>query len=360
MKKNQFKKGALAALLTLWACAPAVGQTGENADEWQKELSSRITLNGYAQAGFEWQDPNGTSTNSFVMKRVLVWAKARVTDRWSFLIMHNFSGELLEYYTDFRISNDQAVNFRIGQFKNSYSLENPLSPSSVELIDVCSLPVSWLAGSTDPLFGPSTGRDLGMMFYGTLFDNCLYYELAVMNGQGINRKDGNREKDLIVKLEARPIDGLRIVASGQKGTGHALGLAAWNPTIAVGDDYTRDRYSIGAEYKIGELAPGKYKEARPFSLRGELLGGRDGDVNSLGGYLTACLPMTDGWDIIASADYLDRNTEVGGWRQANATLGVQYWFYKKCRVQLQYNRSICGALIGDDYNRLQTQFQIAF
>lgn len=360
MKNFFFKKVALAALLTLWTCASAMGQTSENNNDWQKELTSRITLNGYAQGGFEWQDPNGNTTNSFVMKRVLVWAKARVTDRWSFLIMHNFSGELLEYYTDFRISQDKSLNFRIGQFKNSFSMENPMSPASVELIEVCSQPVTWMAGCADPLFGPSTGRDLGMIFYGNLFNDYMYYELALMNGQGINRKDGNNEKDLIVKLEARPFEGFRVVASGQKGTGHAVGLAAWNPTIAIGDDYTRDRYSLGAEFKTGAYAPGAYKEARPISVRGEFLGGQDGDVPSQGAYVTACLPLTKGWDAIASADYFNRNTDVAGWDKTNLTAGIQYWFYKKCRVQLQYTRCLCGDLIGQDYNWLQTQFQIAF
>ena len=184
MKKNHLERFATAALLMLWGCLPTMGQDGGEAGKWQEELSSRITLNGYAQGGFEWQDPNGAPTNSFVMKRVLVWAKARVTDRWSFLIMHNFSGELLEYYTDFRISQDKSLNFRIGQFKNSFSMENPMSPASVELIEVCSQPVTWMAGSADPLFGPSTGRDLGMILYGNLFNDYLYYELAIMNGQG--------------------------------------------------------------------------------------------------------------------------------------------------------------------------------
>ncbi|MBQ9202494.1 MAG: porin [Bacteroidales bacterium] len=360
MEKKHTKTFFLAALLSIISSHTLMGQTDETAENWQEELSSRITLNGYAQGGFEWQDMDGNSTNSFVLKRVLVWAKARITDRWSFLVMHNFSGSLLEYYTDLRLTSDQAISFRIGQFKNSYSLENPLSPSSVELIEVCSQPVSWLAGSTDPLFGPSTGRDLGMMFYGQLFNGFFNYELAVMNGQGINRKDLNSQKDLIAKIDLRPVEGLRIVATGQKGTGHAVGVAAWNPGIALDDDYIRDRYSFGAEYKIGAMAPGKYKEARPFSLRSEVLGGQDGDVNSLGGYVTACLPLRDGWDIIACADYLDRNTDVNGWKQANATLGVQYWFYQKCRVQLQYTRCIRGSQLGEDYNWLQTQFQIAF
>jgi hypothetical protein len=39
---------------------------------------------------------------------------------------------------------------------------------------------------------------------------------------------------------------------------------------------------------------------------------------------------------------------------------VQYWFYPKCRLQLQYTQSFCGHLMGDDYNRVQAQVQVAF
>ena len=141
---------------------------------------------------------------------------------------------------------------------------------------------------------------------------------------------------------------------------HAVGTAAWNPAIRTGDDYTRDRYSVGVEYKTGHMAPGLYKEARPLSIRAEWLGGKDGDVGSRGGYATVCVPLTQGWDVVASGETFDRNTGTDGWRQTNATVGLQYWFYKKCRFQLQYTRCFCGDRIGKDYNWLQSQVQIAF
>ena len=67
--------------------------------------------------------------------------------------------------------------------------------------------------------------------------------------------------------------------------------AAWNPGIKEGDDYRRDRYSVGVEWKTGQYAPGKYKEARPISIRTEWLGGKDGDVGSMGGYITTAIPV---------------------------------------------------------------------
>ena len=352
----------LAVALAVFSSASAMGQQNDGEVDWTKDFTSRITLNGYAQGGWSYQDPNGAKSNSYNLKRTLLWAKARITDRWSFLFMHDFSSVVQEFYTDYRVTNDKALTVRLGQFKHSYTMENPLSPTQLELIDVYSQAVLYLAGEgPDPLNGVNYGRDMGLEVYGDLARGMLHYELALMSGQGINRKDANNEKDFIAKLEVRPVDGFRVVASGYLGTGNAVGKAAWNPDIEVGDNYRRNRYSVGAEYKTAAYTGGKYKEARPASIRAEWLGGKDGEVGSRGGYVTTCIPVVEALDIVASGETFDRNTGVDGWDQTNLTLGLQYWFYKKCRVQLQYTRCLCGENISaKDYNWLQAQVQVAF
>ena len=352
----------LAVALAVFSSVAAMGQQKSDSDiDWMKDFTSRITLNGYAQGGWSYQDPNDVKTNSYNLKRTLLWAKARITDRWSFLFMHDFSSVVQEFYTDYRISNDKALTVRLGQFKHSYTMENPLSPTMLELIDVYSQAVLYLAGEgPDPLNGVNYGRDQGLMIYGDLAHDVLHYELALMSGQGINRRDANNQKDFLAKLELRPMPGFRVVASSYLGTGNAVGKAAWNPDIEVGDNYKRNRYSVGAEYKTAPYSKGQYKEARPASIRAEWLGGQDGDVGSRGGYVTTCIPVVGALDVVASGETFDRNTTVDGWDQTNLTLGLQYWFYKKCRVQMQYTRCLCGDNLGKDYNWLQAQVQVAF
>ena len=97
-----------------------------------------------------------------------------------------------------------------------------------------------------------------------------------------------------------------------------------------------------------------------MSVRAEWLGGKDGDVGSRGGYVTLAVPLLNGWDLVASGETFDRNTGTDGWAQTHVTAGVQYWFYKKCRFQIQYTRCFCGDKIGKDYNWLQSQIQVAF
>ncbi len=357
MKQTLLKASVCGVMLAM--CLTTAHGQQQNDIDWMKELSERITLNGYAQAGYAYSDQNGKTMSTFNLKRTLLWAKARITDRWSFLFMHDFNSVVQEFYTDYRVTRNNALTVRLGQFKNSLSLENPMSPTTLELVDVCSQAVTCYSGCYDPLYGLNYGRDIGLEIYGNLFNDVIHYELAVMNGQGINVKDGNTDKDIIAKLEVRPTDELRIVASGQKGRGHAVNESTvdWNPTLRKGDDYRRDRYTIGAEWKSGHYAPGQYKEARPVSIRAEWLGGKDGDVGSMGGYVTTAIPLYKGIDAVASVDYFDRNTDMK-YRQTQATAGLQYWFYKKCRLQLQYTRT--WSKYQKDYNWLQGQVQVAF
>jgi len=233
-----------------------------------------------------------------------------------------------------------------------------MTPTMLELIDITSQAVTNLANGYEPLLGPNYGRDQGIMLLGDLFNDHFHYELAVMNGQGINQADGNSDKDVIVKLEYRPSKQFRLVASAQKGRGHAKNTVAWND-IAAGEDYRRDRVSFGGELKIPTVL-GQKSTSGGISLRSEFLAGKDGDVNSRGAYLTSSVALGKGIDAIASADYYDRNTSVSGWQRTDLTGGLQYWFYPKCRLQLQYTHSFCGKLMGDDYNRIQAQVQVAF
>ena len=361
MKRKTCKMKLLAVMMMMGSSLMASAQQKSSEIDWTKDFASRITLNGYAQGGWSYQNPNDKPQNAYNLKRTLLWAKARITDRWSFMFMHDFSSVVQEYYTDYRLSKGNELTVRLGQFKHSYTMENPMSPTQLELVDVYSQAVLYLAGEgPDPLNGVNYGRDMGLEVYGDLAKGLVHYELALMSGQGVNRKDLNNQKDFIAKLELRPVDGFRVVASGYLGTGCAVGTAAWNPEINVGDNYKRNRYSVGAEYKTQPYTGSKYKEARPASIRAEWLGGQDGNVGSRGGYVTTAIPVVDALDIVASGETFDRNTKVDGWDQTNLTVGLQYWFYKKCRMQLQYTRCMCGDMIGKDYNWLQAQMQVAF
>ncbi|MCF0165296.1 MAG: porin [Bacteroidales bacterium] len=299
-----------------------------NVPEWVNTILERVQIHGYAQGGYNFKSAEGSVTNSFVLKRTIFWVDANITDRWTFRFMHNFSSTVQEYYTEFRVTNNNLFNIRIGQGKTGLSYENPLSPSAVETIDVNSEGVAYLAGcSSDPLNGPQGGRDLGLFLFGETPNKFFRYEVDVVNGTGINVWDNDNFKNIIGRLEFRPVKGLNICVTGQYGRGKALvDRPLFNPAIALDEIYSRHRITAGLAYSSDMV-----------NFHGEYLQGLDGEVTSRGGYLTgsvAIIPKT--LDFVASADYFNFNTSMREADMFKAVGGLQYWFYKKCRLQLQY------------------------
>lgn len=320
--------------------------SGKTAGQMLDEVLKHVKISGYAQTGYELDDTDPT-TSTFNIKRALLWVDAQITDRWSFRFMHNFCNVVQECYTDFRVTSGPEFSVRLGQFKTILTMENPISLTQIECINGTSQAVTAMCGvKNDPLYGTKYGRDLGLKVFGDLFGKKLHYEAALMNGQGVNTTDGNSDKDVLLKLEYRPISEFRVVATGQKGRGHAVGTAAWNPDIEEGDDYRRDRVSVGGEWK-----------SALFGLRGEWLAGRDGHVDSRGLYVTGRLTVAKSLDVIASYDFYDRNIDME-YNQTNVTAGIQYWFFKKCRLQVQYTR--VTRQFDEGYSSLQAQLQVAF
>lgn len=304
-----------------------IKKTGDQNIDWMADIANRIQLHGYAQGWFYAQHANGKNNNSFLCKRTLLWANAKITPRWSFLFMHDFNSVVQEYYTDFRASKNNALNIRFGQFKNALSYENPLSPTAMETVDVYSESVTYLTGcGSDPLNGVQYGRDQGVSVFGETNKGRLRYEFQVLNGSGINVKDKNNKKDVIARLEYRPSKKLNICATGQLGTGCALVDApVFNPGLQKGQNYERNRWTAGMDYK-----------SRPFNVHGEYLWGKDGSVHSRGAYITGSVAIVpQKWDIVASYDYFNFNT-LQKQDMHKAVIGAQYWFFKKCRFQAQY------------------------
>lgn len=311
-------------------------------------LKERITLQGYVQAAYTYDDAGNKKANSFELKRAILMARGKITDHWSCYFMYSFAntGKILEAHTEYHFLPELSV--RLGQFKTAFTLENQLSPSTVELINIYSQATSYLAGynSSDPLYGSNSGRDLGILFYGDLFHGLLNYNFAVMNGQGINKKDGNNFKDIVGKLTVHPLNWVTLGGSFVRGRGCAVTTSDVNPTLQAGDNYTRNRWSAGAIFAF-----------KPIDLRTEYLEGRDGSVRSNGYYLTAAAHVLPKFDVILSYDYFNRN-KVQDDKQTNYVAGVQWWFYPKCRLQIQY--TYCDPHHGSHSNLLQTQVQVRF
>lgn len=133
--KNTF---LLTFALILLAGSPLKAQEKEEAATLNKvvnTLKERITLAGYAQLGYTYDDA-AKKMNTFDIKRIIFMAHGQITDRWTCDFMYDFynGGMLLEVYTDYRIL--PGLKVRIGEFKVPYTIENELSPTIHQIYSV--------------------------------------------------------------------------------------------------------------------------------------------------------------------------------------------------------------------------------
>lgn len=244
MRKTLFRLSMIAfALLGMQSTLTAQEKTPLN--QVVNTLKERISLAGYAQLGYTYDDA-ADPDNTFDIKRIIFMAHGKITDRWTCDFMYDFynGGMLLEVYTDYRILS--GLTARIGEFKVPYTIENELSPTTVELINCYSQSVCYLAGvsGSDKCYGMTSGRDIGMMIHGKLFHDFLQYKFAVMNGQGLNTKDKNSQKDVVGNLMVYPNKWLSVGGSFIRGTGHAIGDSQYSG-IKAGENYAKKTLEPG-------------------------------------------------------------------------------------------------------------------
>lgn len=348
---------------TLWAKTTKPPETTEENDlkYWTKAVASRVKVTGYAQAGYTATIPEeGKSTNTFDMKRAVLMVAANITPEFYAFFMHEFkTKDMQEYYLEYRPSKEFRIRF--GQSKIEYSMENPISPTVLESIGPMSQGVGWLCGG-DPLAGNPSGRDMGLMIYGDLIKGKIHYVLEAVNGGTINTADRDNKKNLIAKLEIKPVPNFKLSASGQLGHCTAVTNSLYNTSVVEGQTYKQNRYAAGFEWK-SKATGNDYHKNRCVTLRSEILGGKDGDCNSFGIYAATSIPVYKGLDIVAMADYMNYNTD-NGLKKTNLMAGLQYWIFKKCRLQAQYTYSLRSdamkAIQGNNQSIIQTQIQVAF
>ena len=324
---------------------------------------SKLTLFGYAQTQFDMTKTGPETKNSFSMTRIILMANAELTRKLSFFLMIDAAStqaakHLHEYYAQYAFMPELKV--RVGQFKTPYTLENVISPTLLGNVNINegTRYMSGIAG--DPLYGNYAGRDLGAMITGDAIkarDGHYYlnYSVGVFNGAGMNLRDNNKHKDVAAMLNVLPTKDITLSGSFIVGKGNAQ-VSDMFGTIAQGENYTRNRWSVGAEVNW-----------RPLKLRTEYMGGKNGPVKNRAFYAELWCRLYRGLDLVLDYDYLDKNTALSKeardafplWTRTNNYLvGLQYWVYKKCRISTQYVFSDRNT--GPDTKAWITQFQIAF
>jgi len=314
--------------------------------------TSKIRFMGYGQTAYTAQWQGEETSNSFDMQRFILMADAQINEQISFWLMYDFnSSKLHEYYAQYKFCPELKV--RIGQYKQPFTLESLLPPTLISNVNMDES-VGYMAGIYgDPCFGVGkVGRDAGIMLTGDAVKingkPLLNYSIGVFNGSGMNTKENNNQKDVIGQLNVMPFPKTTFSGSFILGTAKAQAASPYG-CFAVGDNYKRNRFSVGAEHKN-----------RIVNLRSEAMWGKDACVKSFGWYANAEFHLFKGLDLVANYDYLKRNMDIDASATNNWIGGLQYWVYKQCCVRSQFVYKNPKAESTPATKMWVTQFQIAF
>lgn len=232
----------------------------------EKELFSKPKFSGYIMGQYQYSGQDGAKSNSFNIRMLRLSATGRILDDFEWKVQGQINGNTASLGNSPRLVDaflewQKYDYFRIkaGQFKRPFTFENPMHP--IDQGFMCyAQNVSKLSGFNDRVGEQaSNGRDQGIQIQGNLLKNkagraLLHYQVGIFNGQGINTKDVDNQKDIIGGIWVMPVSGMRIGVFGW--TGSYARKGTYNVTAADGTISTatglksvdKRRYAISAEY----------------------------------------------------------------------------------------------------------------
>lgn len=293
------------------------------------DVKQHLNISGYLQALYNWEYADGhTSTSSFRIRRArlsfagkIVESEKLGTADYRLQVDFASSPKIVDAWVRYRPFSQLGI--QVGQFKIPLSIENSeYAPLKLEFIEYSLVVQRLVRMSSNDVTGiNSTGRDCGAQLYGGFIKrkgyNIINYNVALFNGNGINKNDNNRTKDFVARAMICPIKELAIAGYYQYGEG-----------IFDSKFVKYQRYGGGIAYN-----------SKQAFARSEYIRGRTGSLLSEGAYASA------GWkfrttkagcgSIGARFDYFDDSIHIPS-REFNYTLGVAYQPWRYMRLQLDY------------------------
>ena len=268
------KKGIILALMALTTVSASAQK--KQTIELPSWLSN-VKLSGYGMTQYQYSGQKDAESNSFNIRMARIALEGRIAGDFYWKTQIQFNGNTSNLGSSPRMVDLFAewqkydyFKVKIGQFKNPFTFENPMHPIDQGFMGY-SQNVSKLAGFSDRAGEhASNGRDIGLQLQGDFLKNAngrnlLHYQIGVFNGQGINTKDVDNQKNVIGGVWLMPVSGMRIGAFGWTGSyarkGNWTEFVAY-PTSSVTPGATKDpehknevrklaqnRYAFSFEYK---------------------------------------------------------------------------------------------------------------
>lgn len=294
--------------------------------------TGKINFGGLVQTWLSHTQGETDSAYGFGIKRLEFNPYGSITDKidWGFMVgWDNNALRLFDAYLNFQIH--EKFNIKVGRFSVPGAVSGSLSPSGdLDLIERAAITMHWAGNSA--IFGE---RAWGVQAYGDLLEGKLVYAVMFANRGAFGDSFTPSIKSAVheypgkgvylwSRLEARPIDGLRIGAFYGTGEDKDTGL---------------DRTSYGAHL---------FYVKKGVNLKAEYIAGKNSENNA--GQFTGQLKYNGAYIVIgykigkfepvARYDFTvpnDNSADMFGVEKyRNISLGVNYNFNKHIRFQLNY------------------------
>ncbi|MGD8536027.1 MAG: porin [Candidatus Aminicenantes bacterium] len=291
-----------------------------------------IKLNGYVQVRYAhyWD----TGANGFRIRRARFGFKGEFLKNFNVKLQVDGTRSPVLLDAAVEISSIPYATLSFGQFKVPFSLENLTSSSALDLVNRTQT-VEQLCPGQD--IG-SSGRDIGVTVSGKF--SILEYTLGVFNGSGINWIDMNDQKDIVGRLILRPFDSLALGVSHYMGDQRLFGGAT---------HVNRDRTGVDVFFSKG-----------PAFIKGEYFFARDDQFERSGWYVRGAYSfIPEKLQALINYDSYDRDLDLAGNRIDVLTLGLNWFFSQKTKLQINYEHHR-DEFAGTTDNAFLAQFQAYF
>lgn len=345
-----FILGTFIQLNSAYAQGCEVDEPGSN----DSIAAPSIKIFGYIQPQFDYNFTEGDQDNTFRFKRARVGARGKIYKEFSYYFLLEaspFIGNqsdtyLMDAFVTYNADNWARISF--GSYKQPFSLDVATPCFAIATIERSIV--------ADQLVAPQ--RDFGVGIFGGNKYNKLNYAVALMNGSGIggsNPKDNNTKKDISGRATYKITDFLTIGGSFRFG-------------YPIPNDNDSDRTSFGGELlmelnKLTVQGEYIYDEGAYFLGAG---GGCGAEPVALGekrdgAYILATYSVNEKLQPVLKYEYFDPDidTKDDGSYQERMTLGFNYFFNEKVRLQVNYLANI-ETVVDQDNDALLVQMQVRF
>ena len=249
------KKGFLMAVLAISMNAVA--------QDKQPSWFNNIKLSGYSMTQYQYSDQESAKANSFNLRMLRLSLEGKIKNEFYWKAQVQLNGNTSTIGSSPRVvdlfaewQRHTAFKVKIGQFKRPFSFENPLHPIVQGFMSYSQNVLKMASFSDRTGEHASNGRDIGLQLQGDLLPNAegrnlLHYQIGVFNGQGINTKDVDQQKDIIGGIWVMPIKGMRLGVFGWEGSTARKGK--WKDAGDTEEhsgvrSLPKHRYAISGEY----------------------------------------------------------------------------------------------------------------